>query len=191
MMPSKFNIRVLASMLIVALVLLTMPSIALADETPKITRAEWIHELVQIFEVTVEDESYPEDYFSDVSESSPYYEDLVKAVEFGILDVPLGGAVNADGAATREFSAHTLNFCLGFQLQSDEYTFSDVTACAYPADDQVAVNRGWMALDAEAFDPDRAITEDEYVASLTDADEVWNSTTIDPKHKNSVVFDAA
>ncbi|MEE1158253.1 MAG: hypothetical protein UHS51_02420, partial [Atopobiaceae bacterium] len=100
--------------------LLVWPIAAYAEGlegTPEVTRAQWIHELVGTFDVRVEDESYPEEYFSDVSENAPYYEDLVKAVEFGIIDVPAGGAVRANDAAERDFAAHTLNFCLGFQLQ--------------------------------------------------------------------------
>lgn len=103
---------------------IAMPATAMADE-PEVSRAQWVHKIVETFDVTIEQAVYPEEYFTDISEDDPYYEDFVLALEFGIIDEPLGGEVRPMDAATRDFAAHTLNYCLGYQLQEEGYTFSD------------------------------------------------------------------
>ena len=122
------------------------------SDAPVITRGEWVSHLVAALEITVEnDDEYPENYFSDLDASDPYYLNMLKAVDFGIIDVPAGEAVRPNDPATREFVAQTTNYCLGFQLPEDTaYTYSDSAEAVCKDDLQVAVNRGWFALEGGA-----------------------------------------
>ena len=43
---------------------------AKSKETDVVTRAEWLSDLVDTFEMTVEDYNYPDNYFSDLESSS-------------------------------------------------------------------------------------------------------------------------
>lgn len=66
------------------------------DTGDKITRAQWLHNLSVVFEMTVEDEGYPDNYFSDLEEAHEYYYDVLLNVNFGVIDVEAGGEVNPD-----------------------------------------------------------------------------------------------
>lgn len=137
---------------------------------PEVTRGQWISQLVDTFNMTVDDETtMPDNYFSDLTTESPYYDDILLAVEFGVIDLEAGEAFQPADPATREFAAHTLNYCLGFQLDDTDYTYSDSSATAYPDDVQVAVNREWLQLVNGAFNPDQAITSSEMETMLADA----------------------
>ena len=105
-----------------------------------ITRAEWLHNLVEVFDMFVYEESYPDNYFSDLTSSHKYYNDILMAVEFGVVDIPAGEELRPDDVATREFAVSTLNFCLGYQMdEGAEYTFTDSSLCAYPDSAQIVV----------------------------------------------------
>lgn len=141
----------------IALIVFLCPSIAFAAEsgaqgvaqqTGDVTRAAWITKLVDTFNITVENaDEYPEDYFTDVNSSRQDYDAIMKAADFGIIDTTAGEAFNPDSPATRDFAAHTLNFCLGIQPEEGKaYTFSDSAKATYPDDLQIAVNRNWFAL---------------------------------------------
>ena len=136
----------------------------------EITRGEWLGNLVDLFEISVDEEDYPDNYFSDLSSDDEHYLSVLLAVSSGIVDIEPGGEVRANDAATREFVAQTLNYCLGFQLdEGTAYTFSDSADCAYPADDQVAVDKGWFALDNGAFNPKAHVTSEQAKAILDSA----------------------
>ena len=89
------------------------------------------------------------------------------------LDVDAGENVEPAAAATREFAAHTLNLCLGYQPgEENTATFSDVADCKYPVDDQIAVNQNWLSLVDGAFLPGKEITgteADQMIAAATAA----------------------
>ena len=167
--------RIIAMLLSVLLLLTSIPATALtafaaaADDSNivlgsngKITRAEWLHNLVYVFEMVVDEEALPDNYYSDLDESHKYYEDILLAVEFGVVDVEAGGALRPDDAVTREFAASTLNFCLGYQLdEGTEYTFADYADCLDPDSAQVAVDRNWFALISGNFSPATLVTESE------------------------------
>ncbi len=191
--------RALAALAIACLCVLTLQCPrALADtgsseggeeETAVVTRGDWLRSLVELFDMTVDEDNYPDNYFTDLSADSEYYRDILVAVEFGLVDVEAGGEIRADDPVTREFAAHTLNQGLGFQLdEGAEYTFSDVDALVYPDDAQVAVNRGWVDLIDGAFMPSQPFTSAEAEFALADAKEVWASTKLDGNHKNVVEY---
>lgn len=128
-------------------------SIIYGDGT--ITRAEWLHDLTVMFDMTVEKDNMPDDYFSDVTSAHVYYKDIMMAAEFGVIDIEAGQEVKPDEAATREFAAHTLNYCLGYKLEDKTYTYKDTTGIKYPDDTQIAINRGWFLLEAGKFNPEK------------------------------------
>ena len=161
-------------------------SILYGDGT--ITRAEWLHDLTVMFDMTVEKDNMPDDYFSDVTSAHTYYKDIMMAAEFGVIDIEAGQEVKPDEAATREFAAHTLNYCLGYKLEDKTYTYKDTTGIKYPDDTQIAINRGWFLLEAGKFNPEKTITKAEIENMVSDAKTVQDSTQIDENYKNSYEF---
>lgn len=150
-----------------------------------ITRAEWLHDLAVIFEMTVEDEIYPDNYFSDLSDESEYYQDILLNVQFGVIDVELGMPIYPDEPVSREFAAHTLNYCLGYQLdEGAEYTYSDAEECTYQEDIQISLNRGWFLLIDGDFSPETSITTEEVTVMLEDAQTTIQECAIDTEHTN-------
>ena len=162
----------------------------MAEEKP-VSRIEWVQQLVKAFDMTVEENNYPDNYYSDMEETSAGYRDLLVAVEFGVIDLEAGSAFEPDQPATREFAAHTLNFCLGFQLdQGAEYTYAESAEVSYPDDLQVAVNRGWFALQDGKVLPQQTVTSTEAAAMLKDAAAVIAGDKIDVNHDNSFTYES-
>ena len=162
----------------------------MAEEKP-VSRIEWVRQLVKAFDMTVEEDNYPDNYYSDMEETSAGYRDLLVAVEFGVIDLEAGSAFEPDQPATREFAAHTLNFCLGFQLdQGAEYTYAESAEVSYPDDLQVAVNRGWFALQDGKVLPQQTLTSAEATAMLKDAAAVIAGDKVDVGHNNSFTYES-
>ena len=156
----------------------------------EVTRAQWVQELVKTFSMTVEEDNYPDNYFSDLTGDEEYYRDILVAVEFGVIDIEAGLPFNPDDAATREFAAHTLNYCLGFQLDEDaQHSFIECEFVKYPDDIQIAINRTWFSLENGSFMPDIAITDAEKAAMLKDAQTVIESDIIDSEYESTFEFD--
>ena len=155
-----------------------------------VSRIEWVQQLVETFNMTVEEDNYPDNYYSDMDESSPGYRDLLVAVEFGVIDLEAGSAFEPEQPATREFAAHTLNYCLGFQLDNSTYTYADTADVTYADDVQVAVNRGWLTLVNGRFLPQRALTSAEATAMLADAAQVLKGLVVSESYNNTYTFKA-
>ena len=153
-----------------------------------VSRIEWVQQLVETFNMTVEEDNYPDNYYSDMDESSSGYRDLLVAVEFGVIDLEAGSAFEPEQPATREFAAHTLNYCLGFQLDDSTYTYTDTTDVTYADDVQVAVNRGWLTLVNGRFLPQRALTAVEATAMLADAAQVLKGLVVSESYNNTYTF---
>ena len=169
------------------ILVLAIPS-AFATEKP-VTRIDWVKQLVETFDMTVEEDNYPDNYYSDMDESSSGYRDLLVAVEFGVIDLEAGSAFEPEQPATREFAAYTLNFCLGFQLdEGAAYTYAESAAVSYPDDLQVAANRGWFALSDGKILPQQTLTSTEAAAMLKDAKAVRAGDKIDVDHNNSFTY---
>ena len=157
-------------------------------------RAQWLSKLTQTFYMVVEEDNYPDNYFSDLSSDSAYYRDIMVATEFGLIDVEAGDPVDPEGKITREFAAQTLNFCLGWTLEGQAgedgtYTFADAADCLYPVDDQVAVNHGWLALSEEGnFLPAQEVTAAEINTMLNDAAQTLLNDEIDENHENTYEY---
>ena len=180
--------RLLSFVLAVLMIVSLLPATALAaDET--VTRIAWVQKLVKTFDMTVEADNYPDNYYSDIDSSASYYKDLMIAVEFGVIDLEAGSAFEPDKPATREFAAHTLNFCLGFQLDEGvAYTYTDKDAVTYPEDVQVAVNRGWFQLSGGKFLPEQTVTSAEAANMLADAAKVRKGDTVQAGYDSKYVF---
>ncbi len=180
--------RLLSFVLAVLMIVSLLPATALAaDET--VTRIAWVQKLVKTFDMTVEADNYPDNYYSDIDSSASYYKDLMIAVEFGVIDLEAGSAFEPDKPATREFAAHTLNFCLGFQLdEGAAYTYTDRDAVTYPEDVQVAVNRGWFRLSGGKFLPEQTVTSAEAANMLADAAKVRKGDTVQAGYDSKYVF---
>lgn len=159
------------------------------DEPATVTRIEWVKMLVDTFRMTVEGGNYPDNYYTDIDSTADYYRDLMVAVEFGVIDLAAGSEFRPEEPATREFAAHTLNYCLAFQLDEINYTYND-TDVTYKDDVQVAVNRGWFALVDGSFLPQQAVTADEAEAMLADAEEVFFGTTVTEGYNSTYEFKA-
>lgn len=155
------------------------------------TRAEWIHNLTEVFGMTVDADNYPDNYYCDLSAADSCYRDIMVATEFGVIDVEAGKEFQPDAAVTREFAAHTLNYCLGFQREDASYTYSDVEEVPekYRDDAQTAIDRGWFALVDGAFVPQRAVTTSEISVMINDAKAWLNATEIDQDHDNSFTYE--
>ena len=180
--------RLLSFVLAVLMIASILPATALAaDET--VTRIAWVQKLVKTFDMTVEADNYPDNYYSDIDSSVSYYKDLMIAVEFGVIDLEAGSAFEPDKPATREFAAHTLNFCLGFQLDEGvAYTYTDKDAVTYPEDVQVAVNRGWFQLSGGKFLPEQTVTSAEAANMLADAAKVRKGDKVQAGYDSKYVF---
>ena len=153
------------------------------------TRAEWLSQLVNAFDMTVEDDNMPEDYYPDVSSGREDYKDIMMAVEFGVINLEPGSELRPDDPVTREFAADTMAYCLGYEDDGEtEYTFSDPDAVENDFAAQIAVERGWFALTDGAFMPDQEVTEAEISVMLADAKSLLGQTEIDPSYDNKFEF---
>ncbi len=148
-----------------------------------VTREEWIHQLVTIFDMSVEDASSMNTYFSDLV-GSEYADEIELAANFGVFDVE-GEAFLPDDFVTREFAAHTLNFCMGYSYDG-AYSFSDSADCTYLNDIQISLERGWFTLIGTEFCPDLFMTEAEYTVAIADAKEAVQSTAISENYNSKI-----
>ncbi len=188
----KKVISVILSTIILVSSVLCVDLSAMANQINITNRAEWLSQLVKTFDMTVESDNYPDNYFSDLSDDSPYYRDILVATEFGIVDIEAGDPVNPEGEVTREFAAQTLNFCLKYVLDKDddfEYSFADYEQCKYPDDDQIAVDHGWFELDENNnFCPNQTATLDEAEIMIDEAKETIKADEVDEHYESTFEY---
>ncbi len=157
--------------------------------TGEVSRIQWLTALTTLFEMSVEEDNYPDNYYSDINSEYEYYYEVMLATEFGLVDVEAGEALCPDDPATREFAAHTLNLCLGYSLDDGEsYAFTESAEVAYPMDIQVAIKNGWFTLSGESFLPKQPITTAEKDAMLEYAAEVKASAVLEENFTNTFEF---
>ena len=155
-----------------------------------ITRAEWVHDLVTAFDMTMSEGLKPDNYYADIAENQ-YYNDILTAMYFGVIDLEAGEKFEPDGKVTREFAAHTLSYCMGYELEKDTtYTMSDIGELLYPNDDQIAVNKGWFSLVSGKFMPGQYVSSTEVKAMLDDAAKVLEESKVDANHENQYTFES-
>ena len=161
-------------------------------EEEAITRAEWLHDLAVVFEMTVEDDNYPDNYFADLTFESEYYHDILLTVDFGVVNIEAGKKLFPNEPLTRSFAAATLNYCLGFKLdEGAKYTFSESSNALYSNlkdDFQISINRGWFKTVSGAFKPEQTVTSEESRVMLDDAAAVLAVELYVGPEKNDFVF---
>ena len=156
------------------------------DENPGyLTRGEWIHNLVEGFEMSAASGSELQEFYTDLTDYE-YGSEITLAANFGVFDV-LGDKFNPNEYVTRDFAAHTMNFCLGFP-NDVAISFTDADAVYYDGDAQVAVNKGWFALENKEFHPSLYVKATESDIAFKDMHDIYKSTQIDETHKDVVEY---
>ena len=179
--------------LLVLMAFLAVPYTVHAEET-SITRVQWLHDLTELFDMTVEEDNYPDNYFSDISDKDEYYRDVMVATEFGLVDVEEGYELKPEEPVTREFAAYTMNVCMGYVAgENSSYSFSDTAAFEHQDEEhyqaaQAAVDHDWIALENGKFCPKQNLTEDEKANMWADAQELQEFSEIDENYDGSAVF---
>lgn len=156
---------------------LEVPSVNNTEEGT-VTRIEWLKALVEAFSMSVDEDNYPDNYYSDIDSSYEYYYEVMLATEFGLVDVEAGDAFEPDAVATREFAAYSMNLCMGYLPdEGAEYTFNEADSVTYPNEIQMAIDKGWFALEDGYFLPEQGVKTSEKdamiaiaIASLSDAE---------------------
>ena len=179
-MTAKRKVLTMLTVVLPALVLMffAAPASVFAEgDGDTVTRAEWMSALEMAFELEEDNIVLPSDtYFSDLDETSEYYDDFILALRYGLINVEEGAAVRPDDPATREFAATTTNFFLGLKYEG-EYTFLDSEGMSDPVSAQIAVNENWLTLmEGDLFSPTEPITVAEKNNMLTTATLKWMSS---------------
>ena len=143
-----------------------------------ITRGEWMQNLVLLFDMSITKEEYPDIYFPDISADTEYFDAIMTAVKYGVVDIEAGDDFLPEAALSRDFAAHTLNFCLGMEQAAEDYTYEDAADTAHPDDAQTALEQGWFELADGCFLPEREVTAEEITAMLNSVQSILDGQEI-------------
>ena len=154
----------------------------------EISRIDWVQELVTLFDLTVDEDNYPDNYYSDISTDDSFYRDVMVACEFGMIDLEAGEEFRPEDAVTREFAAQTMNTMLGFVPETDSYTYQDTADVTYKEAAQIAIDRGWVTVPAGKFLPEQSLTTEEHDAMIADAKKVLADAQIETGKENTCTF---
>ena len=154
----------------------------------EISRIDWVQELVTLFDLTVDEDNYPDNYYSDISTDDSFYRDVMVACEFGMIDLEAGEEFRPEDAVTREFAAQTMNAMLGFVPETDSYTYQDTADVTYKDAAQVAIDRGWVTVTAGKFLPEQSLATEEHDAMIADAKKVLADAQIETGKENTCTF---
>ena len=154
----------------------------------EISRIDWVQELVTLFDLTVDEDNYPDNYYSDISTDDSFYRDVMVACEFGMIDLEAGEEFRPEAAVTREFAAQTMNAMLGFVPETDSYTYQDTADVTYKEAAQIAIDRGWVTVAAGKFLPEQSLTTEEHDAMIADAKKVLADAQIETGKENTCTF---
>ena len=154
----------------------------------EISRIDWVQELVTLFDLTVDEDNYPDNYYSDISTDDSFYRDVMVACEFGMIDLEAGEEFRPEDAVTREFAAQTMNTMLGFVPETDSYTYQDTADVTYKEAAQIAIDRGWVTVAAGKFLQEQSLTTEEHDAMIADAKKVLADAQIETGKENTCTF---
>ena len=154
----------------------------------EISRIAWVEELITLFDLTVEEDNYPDNYYSDISADDSFYRDVMVACEYGMIDLAAGEEFRPEDAVTREFAAQTMNAMLGFVPETDSYTYQDTADVTYKEAAQVAIDRGWVTVSGDKFLPGQSLTTKEHDAMIADAKQVLSDAQIETGKENTCTF---
>ena len=180
--------RVLTVLVTIVMTFAGASTMKVNAETEEVSRIEWLKQLAAAFQMSVEEDNYPDNYYADIDSSYEDYYTVMLATEFGLVDVEAGDNFCPDDAATREFAAHTLNLCMGFGNDKDSYSFAEAGTARYPDDIQVVIDKGYLTLTDGNFYPDKAVTASEVQRMINAAKSLYTETQLDPSHKNTYEF---
>ncbi|MGN0535960.1 MAG: leucine-rich repeat protein, partial [Eubacterium sp.] len=158
--------------------------VSYANENEFITRGEFYFFLNKWFDLENEVNTTPDNYFSDLSESNKYYEDIITCIAAGLVEGETGGKIYPENPVDREFLSHVLNLKLKFKLKNNEYTFEDYELCSYPQDDQVAINNGFFELINNKFSPNVYVSYEEIYSIGLIVEDLINAENIDDNHQD-------
>ena len=156
------------------------------ESVKPVTREEWIHDLVTVFQMSVEDDSTIESHFTDTADS-PYAYDIDLAANYGVFDIE-SESFNPDGFVTREFAAHTANYCFGYLDDGTTVTFADSDDIYYEYDAIVSVQKGWFTPSSGKFLPDMVFTEKEAENILSEAKASLESVIINENADHTIDY---
>ena len=154
----------------------------------EISRIAWVEELITLFDLTVEEDNYPDNYYSDISADDSFYRDVMVACEYGMIDLAAGEEFRPEDAVTREFAAQTMNAMLGFVPETDSYTYQDTADVTYKEAAQVAIDRGWVTVSGDKFLPGQSLTTKEHDAMIADAKQALSDAQIETGKENTCTF---
>lgn len=78
-----------------------MPNIVRSGDQTPVSRIQWLKELTEAFGMSVEEDNYPDNYYSDIDSSYADYYTVMLATEFGLVDVEAGEAFEPDHGGCR------------------------------------------------------------------------------------------
>ena len=151
-----------------------------------VTKEKWIHDLVTAFDMSIEDESTIESHFTDIADS-PYAYDIDLAANYGVFDIE-SESFDPNGYVTREFAAHTANYCFGYLDDGTTVTFADSDDIYYEYDAVVSVQKGWFKTSSNKFLPNALLTENEAENILNDAKSSLESVVIDENAAHTIDY---
>lgn len=129
-----------------------------------ISLGEWIHELVMKAGIEELNETSP--YYFNINASSPYFEDIQKAVEWGILEADT--SFEPSETLSREWCAYTLINLSGIPLNQADSMIKDSGKSRFPKHIATAYAKGLMNIDKkQRFYPDDPM-EENIALSLAD-----------------------
>ena len=149
------------------------------------TRGEWVHKLVTTFDMSVDDKSTMTNFFTDIS-GNAYAEDIKLAANFGLFDSD-EDTFEPDSMVTREFAAHTANYCAGF-ITDETVSFSDSDDIYYEDDAVTAVLKGWFKQVDKEFRPNLLMTSTESAIIFKSLNKVNSEVVIDENAPDVVEY---
>lgn len=96
-----------------------------------------------MFDLTVEEDNYPDNYYSDISADDSFYRDVMVACEYGMIDLAAGEEFQAGRCGDTRFAAQTMMAMLGFVPETDSYTYQDTADVTYK-EAGTGRHRPWM-----------------------------------------------
>lgn len=124
----------------------------------EISFGEWISKINE--SAGIHDFLETKPYFMNIPSSSPYYEDIQAAVEWGIIDT--SHPIDVTQPITRELVAYTLIHLSNVELVKENGKFRDIQKTQYPKEVSTAINLGLMKVDKNnRFIPTQIMDKDE------------------------------
>ena len=160
---------------------------ALDDNEDSLSRAEWIHQIVDLFDLSVAKENYPDNYYSDVSSDTEYYADIMSASQYGVIEIAAGNPFEPEAPVTRDFAAYTANSYLGVVAET-EIDLEDADQIPHPEDAKAAVYLQWFAVENNRFEPDQTVSAAEAESIFSSIREILSGRNSKSSGGNGFTF---